>query len=77
MTKKPNQKSIINKVVSKHTLDQNITAFKIYGTYKKTADIIDRVEFVSDKKVSFKSETGSTLNFEVNRYGAYSTTQKI
>ena len=78
MTKKSNQKSIVRKVASKRTLDQNAVAFKTYDTYKKTADIIERVEFASGKKVSFKSDTGSTLNFEINRYGAYSTTtQKI
>lgn len=78
MTKKSNQKSMVNKVASKRTLDQNTTAFKTYGAYKKIADIIERVEFASGKKVSFKSDTGSTFNFEINRYGAYSTTaQKI
>ena len=78
MTKKSNQKSIANKVASKRTLDQNVTAFKTYGAYKKTSDIIKRVELASGKKVRFKSDTGSTLNFEINRYGAYSTTtQKI
>ncbi len=78
MNKKPNQKSIVNKVASKRTLDQNIAAFKTYDAYKKTADIIERVEFASGKRVSSKSDTGSTLNFEINRYGARSTTaQKI
>ena len=78
ITKKSNQKSIVNKVASKRVLDQNAAAFKIYDTYKKTADIIERAEFASGKRAIFKSDTGSTLNFEINRYGAYSTTaQKI
>ena len=78
MTKKSNQKSIVNKVASKRVLDQNAAAFKIYDTYKKTADIIERAEFASGKRAIFKSDTGSTINFEINRYGAYSTTaQKI
>jgi len=78
MTKKSNQKSIVNKVASKRVLDQNAVAFKVYDTYKKTADIIERAEFASGKRAIFKSDTGSTLNFEINRYGAYSTTaQKI
>ena len=78
MTQKYNQKSIVSKVASKRVLDQNAAAFKAYDTYKKTADIIERAEFASGKRVSFKSDTGSTLNFEINRYGAYSTTaQKI
>ena len=78
MTKKSNQKSIVNKVASKRVLDQNTAAFKTYDTYKKTADIIERAEFASGKRAIFKSDTGSTLNFEINRYGAYSTTaQKI
>ena len=78
MTKKSHQKSIINKVVSKRVLDQKTVAFKTYDTYKKTADIIERAEFAFGKRAIFKSDTGSTLNFEINRYGAYSTTaQKI
>ncbi len=69
---------MVSKIASKRVLDQNIAAFKTYDTYKKTADIIERAEFASGKRVSFKSDTGSTLNFEINRYGAYSTTaQKI
>jgi len=78
MTQKYNQKNIVSKVASKRVLDQNAAAFRAYDTYKKTADIIERAEFASGKRVSFKSDTGSTLNFEINRYGAYSTTaQKI
>lgn len=78
MTKKSHQKSIVNNIASKRVLDQNTAAFKIYDTYKKTADIIERAGFASGKRATFKSDTGSTLNFEINRYGAYSTTaQKI
>jgi len=78
MTKKSYQKNIVSKVATKRVLDQNAAAFKVYDTYKKTADIIERAEFASGKRAIFKSDTGSTLNFEINRYGAYSTTaQKI
>lgn len=78
MTKKSYQKSMVSKVAPRRVLDQNVAAFKAYDTYKKTADIIERAEFASGKRVIFKSDTGSTLNFEINRYGAYSTTaQKI
>lgn len=78
MIKKSYQKSIVSRVAPKRVLDQNAAAFKVYDTYKKAADIIERAEFASGKRVVFKSHTGSTLNFEINRYGAYSTTtQKI
>ena len=78
MIKKSNQKSMVNKVATKRVLGQNAAAFKTYDTYKKTADIIERAEFASGKRAIFKSDTGSTLNFEINRYGTYSTTaQKI
>ena len=69
---------MVSKVASKRILDQNAAAFKTYDSYKKPADIIERAEFASGKRAIFKSDTGSTLNFEINRYGAYSTTaQKI
>ena len=78
MTKKSNQKNMVSKVATRRVLDQNAAVFKVYDTYKKTADIIERAEFASGKRAIFKSDTGSTLNFEINRYGAYSTTaQKI
>ena len=78
MTKKSIHKNMISKVTSKRVLDQNVAAFRTYDIYKKTADIIERAEFASGKRAIFKSDTGSTLNFEINRYGAYSTTaQKI
>ncbi len=77
MTKKSNQKNIANKIVSKRTLDQNITAFKTYDTYKNRR-YYGACGVCIRQKISFKSNTGSTLNFEINRYGAYSTTtQKI
>ena len=78
MTKKSIHKNMISKVTSKRVLDQNVAAFRTYDIYKKTADIIERAEFASGKRAILKSDTGSTLNFEINRYGAYSTTaQKI
>lgn len=74
MSKKTPQKNLINKIASKRVLEKNAPAFEAYGTYKKAADIIERAEFASGKRVVFKAGTGSTLNFEINRHGAYSTT---
>jgi hypothetical protein len=78
MSRKSNLQSIVNQVASKRVMDQNASALKIYDTYKKSADIIERAELASGRRVSFKSDPGSTLNFEINRYGACSTiTQTI
>ncbi len=74
MSKKAPQKSIIGKVVTKSVVEKNAPAFEAYGDYRKAADIIERADFASGKRVVFKSGTGSTLNFEINRHGAYSTT---
>ena len=74
MSKKPSQRSLINRIASKRILEKNIPAFEAYGNYRKAADIIERAEFAAGKRVTFKAGTGSTLNFEINRYGAYSTT---
>ena len=67
-------KSLVSKVASKGVLKENTRAFEAYGNYKKAADIIERAEYASGKRVIFKAGTGSTLNFEINRHGAYSTT---
>lgn len=78
MSTKSQQKSMISKVAPKRVLDKNAAAFRAYDTYRKAAEIIERAEFASGKRVVFKSDTGSTLNFEINRYGVLSTTtQKI
>lgn len=74
MPKKSQQKSILTKVAPKRVLDKNTAAFRTYGTYKKAADIIERVEFAAGNRVSFRSNTGSTLNSEIDRYGVSSTT---
>lgn len=71
--KKDTQKLIL-KVASKKVLKQNAEALKSYGYYKETSDIIDRADVALGRKPAFKSATGSTLNFEINRYGVASTT---
>ena len=77
MNKKSSQK-IISKVASKKTLDQNKKALETYDYYRKTSDFIDRADVALGRKQAFKSNTGSTLNFEINRHGISSTTaQKI
>jgi hypothetical protein len=74
MEKKLQKKSSMSKVAPKSVLDKNAGAFENYDTYKKAADIIEQTDIAAGKRVVFKSETGSTLNFEINRYGISSTT---
>lgn len=74
MSRKSPQNKLVGKVAPRRVLQKNAPAFEVYRTYKKTADIIERAEFASGKRVTYKAGTGSTLNFEINRHGAYSTT---
>ena len=76
MAKKAQQKSMANKVAPKPILNQNTVAFKIYDAYRKATNIIERAEVAAGKRIIFRSDTGSTLNFEINRYGVSSTTAK-
>ena len=76
MAKKSQKKSMTNRVAPKHVLNQNTVAFKIYDAYRKATNIIERAEVASGKRIIFKSDTGSTINFEINRYGVSSTTAK-
>ena len=77
MDKMPSEK-VARQIASKRVIVQNADAFEVYDAYKKALDIVERAELASGKRIVFKSGTGSTLNFEVNRNGAYSTTaQKI
>lgn len=78
MAYKSIRKSLVQKVAPERVLDQSTEAFKAYDTYKKAAEIIERTEVAAGKRVAFKSGTGSTINFEIDRHGVSSTTaQKI
>jgi len=78
MTKKKSSQKLISRVASKKILEKNAEALKSYDHYKKTSDLIERVDAALGRKPTFKMDTGSTLNFEINHYGVSSTTaQKI
>lgn len=71
-------KKLVSKVASKKALDRNAQALKSYSDYKKTCDLIERVDVALGRKPLLKASTGSTLNFEINQHGIASTTaQKI
>jgi hypothetical protein len=75
---KKTSQNIISKVVSKKVLDKNTKALRSYDYYKKTLDLIERVDIALGRKPTFKANTGSTLNFEIKHNGIFSTTaQKI
>lgn len=73
MVKKTSQK-LITKVASKKVMRQNAKALELYGGYKKTSDLIERVEIALGKKSAFKAETGSTINFKIDHHAIASTT---
>ncbi len=65
---------LITRVAPKKVLEQNVEALKSYEHYKQMSDIIDRANIALGRKPAFVAGTGSTLNFEVDRYGVASTT---
>jgi hypothetical protein len=73
MVKKTSQK-LIAKVASKKAIRQNAKALGLYDGYKKTSDLIERVDIALGKKPAFKAETGSTINFKINQHAIASTT---
>jgi len=75
--KKSSQK-LIYKVAPKKVLEKNLEALKSYDYYKKTLDLIEKVNIVLGRKPTFKIDNSSTLNFKINYHGISSTTaQKI
>jgi hypothetical protein len=75
--KKSSQK-LIYKVAPKKVLGKNLEVLKTYDDYKKTLDIIEKVNIVLGRRPTFKIDTSSTLNFKINYHGVSSTTaQKI
>ncbi len=73
-TVKKSSQKLVSRVASRTVLRQNTKALKLYGEYKKTSDLIERAEVALGRKPAFKTETGSTLNFEINQHGVASTT---
>jgi len=75
--KKSSQK-LIYKVAPKKVLEKNLEVLKSYDHYKKTLDLIEKVNIVLGRRPTFKIDTSSTLNFKINYHGISSTTaQKI
>jgi hypothetical protein len=75
--KKFSQK-LVYRVAPKKVLEKNLEALKSYDHYKKTLDLIEKVNIVLGRRPTFKIDTSSTLNFKINYYGISSTTaQKI
>lgn len=78
MIKKKSPRKLITKVAQRKVLKKNAEALKSYDHYKKSSDLIERVDIALGRKPTFKMDTCSTLNFEINYYGVSSTTaQKI
>jgi len=71
---KMKKKSVISEVATERILEQNTAALKFYDNYRKVAELIERAEIAAGRRVVFKLDTGSTLNFEINLYGVFSTT---
>jgi hypothetical protein len=76
MNKNKTRKNLISKIASKSDISKNVDSLRVYDSYKKTVEIIKKAK-VSGFSVSSRFGVGSTIDFEINKYGAYSTTQKI
>ena len=68
------QGELVTKVLPRKVIKANEAAIESYQQYKKTADLMERLDLALGRKTSFKSDIGSTLNFEINRNGVSSTT---
>lgn len=65
---------LVSKAIPKKILGQNTESLKSYDDYKKTADLIERVDVAMGRKLAYKAITDSTLNFNIKAHGIYSTT---
>ncbi len=74
--RKSHKKNILSKVATKRVLEKNIKTLKTYDIYKKTIKIMESAGLVSENIDSAKSNIFSTLDFEINYNGFYSTTTK-
>jgi hypothetical protein len=74
--KKMRIERITRKLASKRDLSKNELSVRTYDLYKRTTEIIEIAEIASGRRAVVKSDTGSTLAFEINKHGAYSTTSQ-
>ena len=69
---KNQKKSIIDKIATKEAIKKNTASVQSFNHYKKARDIIERVEFATGKRVIISYGSGSTVNSELIKDGAYS-----
>jgi hypothetical protein len=78
MSGNSNYKQLIEIMLPKKVLELNGFALKIYDSYRKTFDIIERTNYALGRKPIFKINIGSTLSCKVNIDANSSTvTQKF
>ena len=71
-------KKLIEEMLSQEVLESNDFALRIYDSYRKTFDIIERTNYALGRKPVFKLNIGSTLNCKVDiNANVSTTTQKI
>ena len=77
-TAKKSSQKLISTVASQRVLKQNAEALKSYDYYKKTSDLLDRIDIALGRKQSLSVCTGWTVNHGTGQYGVSSTAaQKI
>jgi hypothetical protein len=76
MIKKRSHQKLFSKLAPKKVLEGNAKALKFYDYYKKTSDIIEKVNIALGRKMTFKINNISTLNFRINHHGTSSITEE-
>lgn len=72
------KQSLIEKIVTKDTLDFNSIAFESINYYKEAKELLDETYFVLGKSNSYETATASTSTLEIKCHAQLSTTlQKI
>ena len=68
---------LLNKVLSKETLLQNVSAIESFVSYKKTKEIIERTEIALGRKNIISFSSASAKNTIIENQSAKNNTTKI
>ena len=60
-------------LASREILKKNLEALEAYDQYKEVLDLMKKVDVALGRRFVFEPGASSTMNFEINRYGASTT----
>lgn len=75
MESKKKSKLTAEKVFPKSVLSENAKALEFYKTYKKIADITEKIDIAMGRKKIYKTSRVSTSDYKIKQHDIFLTTE--